>query len=77
MEAFTPTLEHEGHVYRKLVVCQGNPVPVYLGNISLALTYSLDFHARIVHKLLMSRAGEEAQLGSISQLGLERRCGNG
>lgn len=77
VEAFTPTLEHEGHVYRKLVGCQGSPVPVYLGTISLALTYSLDFHARLVHKLSMSRAGEQAQLGSMSQRGLERRCGNG
>lgn len=69
VEAFVPKLKHEGRVYRHLLGSQGELVPVYLGNISLANAYFLDFGVRIVHMLLMSWAGEWAQKDLISRIG--------
>jgi hypothetical protein len=61
VEAFVRCLKHEGRVYQHLDEVQGELVPVYLGNISLAKPYFLDLGVRIVHMLLMSWAGEEAE----------------
>ena len=41
-------------MYRYFLGSQGELVPVYLGNISLANVYFLDFGVRIVHMLLIS-----------------------
>jgi hypothetical protein len=71
VEAFVPKLKHEGCVYRYLFGSQGELIPVYLGNISLANPYFLDFGVRIVHMLLMSWAGEEAQKDLISRMGAD------
>ena len=59
--AFEAKLKHEGSVYRHCEA-QGEfaPVPVYLGNISLARPYFLDVGVKIVHMLLMSWGGEQA-----------------
>jgi hypothetical protein len=69
VEAFIPKLEHEARVYRHLAGIQGDLIPVYLGNISLAKTYFLDFGVRIVHMLLMSWVGEQAQKDLVSRIG--------
>ena len=68
--AFKANLKHEGSVYRHLDTLQGELIPVYLGNISLIRTYFLDFKVRIVHMLLMSWAGEQAQKDLMSAMGL-------
>ena len=62
--AFKAKLKHEGLVYRHLNEVQGEPIPVYLGNISLIRAYFLDFKVRIVHMLLMSWGGEHVEDGS-------------
>ena len=67
--AFKANLKHEGLVYRHLNEIQGELIPVYLGNISLAYPYFLDVGVRIVHMLLMSWAGEQAQKDLMSSLG--------
>jgi hypothetical protein len=59
--AFKADLEYEGLVYRHLNKIQGKLIPVYLGNISLACPYFLDVEVRIVHMLLMSWVGDQAQ----------------
>jgi len=59
--AFTAKLKHEGLVYRHLDEVQGEFIPVYFGNISLVHPYFLDVGVRIVHMLLMSWTGEQAQ----------------
>jgi tRNA A-37 threonylcarbamoyl transferase component Bud32 len=69
VRAFKANLKHEGVVYRHLNELQGELVPVYLGNISLARPYFLDFRVRIVHMLLMSWAGEQAQKDLMSSIG--------
>lgn len=69
VEAFIPHLKHEGRVYRHLSGIQGDLIPVYLGNISLAYPYFLDFGVRIKHMLLMSWAGERVQEDLMSSLG--------
>jgi hypothetical protein len=69
VRAFKANLKHEGLVYRHLNEVQGQLVPVYLGNISLAYPYFLDVGVRIVHMLLMSYAGEQADKDLISSLG--------
>jgi hypothetical protein len=45
--AFKAKLKHDGSVYRHLAKVQGELILVYLGNISLAHTYFLDFKVRI------------------------------
>ena len=67
--AFKANLKHEGLVCRHLKKLQGELIPVYLGNISLTRTYFLDFKVRIVHMLLMSWAGEQAQSDLMSAMG--------
>jgi hypothetical protein len=67
--AFKAKLKHEGRVYRHLVRCQGELIPVYLGNISLVRPYFLDVGVRIVHMLLMSWAGEQARRDLMSAMG--------
>jgi hypothetical protein len=59
----------EGVVYRHLNELQGELVPVYLGNISLARPYFLHFRVRIVHMLLILWAGEQAQKDLMSSIG--------
>jgi hypothetical protein len=54
VRAFKSNLKHEGVVYQHLNKLQGELIPVYLGNISLACPYFLDVRVRIVHMLLMS-----------------------
>lgn len=68
VKAFIPNLKHEGRVYRHLAKFQGDFIPVYLGNISLAKPYFFDFGVRIVQMLLMSWAGEQAQKCSMSSI---------
>lgn len=68
VEAFIPHLKHEGRIYRHLASSQGDLIPVYLGNISLVDPYFLDFGVRIVHMLLMSWAGEQAQKDTMSSM---------
>ncbi len=68
VKAFIPNLKHEGQVYRHLAKVQGELIPVYLGNISLTKPYFFDFGVRIVHMLLMSWAGEQAQECSMSSI---------
>jgi hypothetical protein len=67
--AFKTNLKHEGVVCRYLNELQGELVPVYLGNISLACPYFLDVGVRIVHMLLMSWAGDQAQKDLTSSIG--------
>jgi tRNA A-37 threonylcarbamoyl transferase component Bud32 len=67
--AFKANLKHEGVVYRQLNELQGKLIPVYLGNISLACPYFLDVGVRIVHMLLMSWAGDQAQKDLMSSIG--------
>jgi hypothetical protein len=69
--AFEAKLKHEGLVYRHLDEVQGKLIPVYLGNISLVRPYFLDFGVRIVHMLLMSWAGEQAQKVLMSRMSLD------
>jgi len=71
VEAFIQRLKHEGRVYRHLDEVQGQLIPVYLGNISLINPYFLDFGVRIVHMLLMSWAGEQAQKDLMSRMSLD------
>jgi hypothetical protein len=63
VKAFKAKLKHAGLVYQHLNEVQGQLVPVYLGNISLACPYFLDVGVRIVHMLLMSYAGEQGTEG--------------
>ena len=58
-------------VYQHLNEVQGQLVPVYLGNISLACPYFLDVGVRRVHMLLMSYAGEQAQKDLMASIGLD------
>ncbi|KAM3067066.1 hypothetical protein ACMFMG_011739 [Clarireedia jacksonii] len=67
--AFIPNLKHEYSVYKHLDNVQGELVPVCLGNISLVRPYFLDLGVRIVHMLLMSWAGDQAQKNLLSDLG--------
>jgi hypothetical protein len=69
VRAFKANLKHEGVVYQHLNELQGELIPVYLGNISLACPYFLDHRVRIVHMLLMSWAGEQAQKDLMSSIG--------
>jgi hypothetical protein len=69
VRAFKAKLKHEGVVYQHLNELQGELIPVYLGNISLACPYFLDVGVRIVHMLLMSWAGEQAQKDLMSSIG--------
>ena len=69
VRAFKANLKHEGVVYRHLNELQGELIPVYLGNISLTCPYFLDVGVRIVHMLLMSWAGEQAQKDLMSSIG--------
>jgi hypothetical protein len=71
VKAFKAKLKHEGLVYQHLNEVQGLLVPVYLGNISLACPYFLDVGVRIVHMLLTSYAGEQAQKDLIASIGLD------
>jgi len=72
VRAFKAKLKHEGLVYQHLNEVQGQLVPVYLGNnISLACPYFLDVGVRIVHMLLMSYAGEQAQKDLMASIGLD------
>ena len=71
MRAFKANLIHEGVVYQHLSELQGELIPVYLGNISLACPYFLDVGVRIMHMLLMSWAGEQAQKDFIASIGLD------
>ena len=52
---------------------------MYLGNISLVKPYFLDIGVRIIHMLLMSWAGEQAEKESMSRTSLAvaklRACG--
>jgi hypothetical protein len=66
VRAFKANLKHEGLIYRHLSEVQGQFIPVYVGNLSLACPYYLDVGVRIVHMLLMSYAGEQAQKDSIA-----------
>jgi hypothetical protein len=66
--AFKARLKYEGSVYRHQKEVQGEFIPVYLGNISLTRAYFLDFKVRIVHMLLMSWVGEQADKDFISSL---------
>jgi hypothetical protein len=69
VRAFKANLKHEGVVYQYLNDLQGELIPVYLGNISLTCPYFLDVGVRIVHMLLMSWAGEQAQKDLMSSIG--------
>ena len=69
MRAFKANLKHKGLVYRHLNKVQGELILVYLGNISLACPYFLDVGVRIVHMLLMSWAGDQAQKDLMSSIG--------
>lgn len=69
VRAFKANLKHEGLVYRHLREVQGQLVPDYLGNISLDSPYFFDVGVRIVHMLLMSWVGEQAQKGAMSRMG--------
>jgi predicted Ser/Thr protein kinase len=71
VEAFVPKLKHEARIYHHLAGTQGDLIPVYLGGISLARTYFLDFGVRITFMLLMSWTGEWAETESISSMGLD------
>jgi hypothetical protein len=72
VEAFVPNLKHEKGVYRLLNEVQGELIPVYLGNISLVNPYFLDFGVRIVvHMLLMSWVGEQAQKDVMLRMSLD------
>lgn len=70
VEAFIPDLDHERQVYRHLNEVQRKLIPIYLGKISVVHPYFLGFGVRIVHMLLMSWAGEraEVELSSSSDL---------
>ena len=57
---YIPDLLHEARVYDRLESLQGLVVPVYLGNIDLLNYYFLDSGVYIVHMMLMSWGGEEA-----------------
>lgn len=60
VQAFVPDLLYEGTVYMQLAKVQGTAVPVYLGNINLTYCYFYDIGVRIIHMLLMSWVGQEA-----------------
>ena len=60
IEAFLPDLRREGQMYQHLESVQGLAVPIYLGNIDLGMTYSMDNGDQIIHFLLMSWGGEMA-----------------
>lgn len=78
VRAFKMNLKHEGSVYRHLNEVQGEVIPVYLGNIPLKQPYFLDAGVKIVHMLLMSWAGEQAQRDLLAGIGrdldLETTC---
>ncbi|KAK2625378.1 hypothetical protein QTJ16_005747 [Diplocarpon rosae] len=67
--AFEAQLKHEGSVYQYLDEVQGELIPVYLGNISLVRPYFLDIGVRIIHMLLMSWGGEQAQKDTMLAIG--------
>jgi len=55
--------------FTKVEWSSGELIPVHLGNISLNYPYFLDVGVRIVHILLMSWAGDQAQKDSMSHSG--------
>ena len=65
---FIPDLLHEGRVYQRLERLQGLVVPVYLGNINLIQYYFLDSGVYIVHMMLMSWGGEEADEADVPNI---------
>ncbi|TAQ86187.1 hypothetical protein B7494_g5489 [Chlorociboria aeruginascens] len=69
--AFIQDLEHEAQVYHHLTNVQGELIPIYLGNISLVRPYFLDIGVRIVHMLLMSWGGEQAEVDLMSKMSLD------
>jgi hypothetical protein len=69
VRAFKANLKHEGLVYRHLTEVQGEIIPVYLGNFSLTYPYFLDVGVKIVHMLLMSWAGQQAQKDLMTSIG--------
>ena len=65
--AYVHYLQHESSIYRRLAALQGTFIPVYLGNVSMIRPYFLDVGVRIIHMLLMSWGGEEADTDHMSK----------
>ena len=68
VSVFIPDLLHEGQVYQQLERLQGLVVPVYLGNINLIQCYFLDPEVYIVHMMLMSWGGKEADEADVPNI---------
>lgn len=56
--AFVKDLRHEAEVYRRLTILQGVHILIYLGSINLDSPYYYGAGICIVHRMLLSWAGE-------------------
>ena len=72
VDPLVPVLRKEAQMYERMTEVQGRVVPVYLGNIDMTRPFYLCSGVLIVHLMLLSWGGEEAESCGLNEARLKR-----